>query len=90
MRLKLFLLTGLFTASMAVAKPPAGFGTPDTEILLGTKHGQMRFDQEALAVQPGAKVKLTLKNTCEMLHNWVLVKGDTTVSYTHLTLPTKA
>ncbi len=64
---------------MAVAKPPAGFGTPDTEILLGTKHGQMRFDQEALAVQPGAKVKLTLKNTCEMLHNWVLVKGDATM-----------
>ena len=79
MRLNLFLLTGLFTASMAVAKPPAGFGTPDTEILLGTKHGQMRFDQEALAVQPGAKVKLTLKNTCEMLHNWVLVKGDATM-----------
>ena len=79
MRLKFFLLTGLFTAGMAMAKPPAGFGTPDTEILLGTKHGQMRFDQEVLAVQPGAKVKLTLKNTCEMLHNWVLVKGDATM-----------
>ena len=47
------------------------------EITLGTKHGQMRFDQEALAVAPGAKVKITLKNTCEMLHNWVLVKGGT-------------
>ena len=55
MRLKFFLLTGLFTAGMAVAKPPAGFGTPDTEILLGTKHGQMRFDQEALAVLPSGK-----------------------------------
>ena len=79
MRLKLILLAGLFTAGVAVAKPPAGFGTPDTEILLGTLHGQMRFDQEALAVEPGVKVKLTLKNTCEMLHNWVLVKGDKSV-----------
>ena len=72
-----FLFSLLYVASMAAAKPPAGFGTPDVEITLGTKHGQMRFDQEALAVQPGAKVKLTLKNTCEMLHNWVLVKGGT-------------
>ena len=72
-----FLFSLLFTAGLAVAKPPAGFGTPDTEITLGTKHGQMRFDQEALAVAPGAKVKITLKNTCEMLHNWVLVKGGT-------------
>ena len=60
-----------------MAKPPAGFGTPDIEITLGTKHGQMRFDNEALAVPPGAKVKILLKNTCEMLHNWVLVKGGT-------------
>ena len=72
-----FLFSLLFTAGLAVAKPPAGFGTPDMEITLGTKHGQMRFDQEALAVAPGAKVKITLKNTCEMLHNWVLVKGGT-------------
>ena len=76
MNLKLFLLSGLFSAGLVLAEPPAGFGKPDAEILLGTKHGQMRFDQEALAVQPGAKVKLTLKNTCEMLHNWILVKGD--------------
>ena len=72
-----FLFSLLCVASMAAPKPPAGFGTPDVEITLGTKHGQMRFDQEALAVQPGAKVKITLKNTCEMLHNWVLVKGGT-------------
>ena len=57
MRLKFFLLTGLFSAGLVGAKPPAGFGTPDTEIILGTKHGQMRFDQEALAVRPGAKLK---------------------------------
>ena len=75
MRLKFFLLAGLFTAGLVGAKPPAGFGTPDTEIILGTKHGQMRFDQEVVAVRPGAKVKLVLKNTCEMLHNWVLIKG---------------
>jgi len=76
MRSAIFL-TLLFTAGLAVAKPPAGFGTPDIEITLGTKHGQMRFDKEALAVPPGAKVKILLKNTCEMLHNWVLVKGGT-------------
>ena len=63
-----FLFSLLFTAGLAVAKPPAGFGTPDMEITLGTKHGQMRFDQEALAVAPGAKVKITLKNTLSLIH----------------------
>ena len=75
MRLRLFLFFGMFVSGLVMAKPPTGFGTPDVEIILGTKHGQMRFDKEALAVKPGAKVKLTLNNTCEMLHNWVLVKG---------------
>ena len=75
MRLKLNCFLIFLTPWVAFAGPPAGFGAPDVEIILGTKHGQMRFDKESLAVKPGAKVKLILKNTCEMLHNWVLVKG---------------
>ena len=54
MRLKLNCFLILLTPWVAFAGPPAGFGAPDVEIILGTKHGQMRFDKESLAVKPGA------------------------------------
>ena len=47
----------------------------DHEIILGTLHGQLRFAPEAIAVKPGSKVRLTLDNSDEMIHNWLLAKG---------------
>ncbi|MAD34003.1 MAG: hypothetical protein CMJ88_09615 [Planctomycetes bacterium] len=54
--------------------PPAGFEQVDHEIELGVLPGQLRFDQERLAVAPGSKVKLTLVNTDSMQHNFVLCR----------------
>ena len=46
------------------------------EIKIGTLHGQLRFDPEIIAVEKGADVKLVFENQDEMIHNLLLVKGD--------------
>ena len=46
------------------------------EIKIGTLHGQLRFDPEIIAVEKGADVKLVFDNQDEMIHNLLLVKGD--------------
>ncbi len=44
---------------------------PDEEIVLGTKPG-MKFDKEFFSVTAGQKIKLTLNNNDDMLHNLVI------------------
>ena len=62
---------------LSAQSPPAGFEEVDFDIALGVLPGQLRFDRELLAVTPGSRVKLTLKNTDAMQHNFVLcVRGD--------------
>ena len=46
------------------------------EIKIGTLHGQLRFDPEIIAVERGADIKLVFENQDEMIHNLLLVKGD--------------
>ena len=47
----------------------------DHDVVLGTLHGQLRYASEVFAVKPGAQVRVTLDNTDEMIHNWLLAKG---------------
>ena len=49
---------------------------PDHEIVIGTRHGQLRFSPEVFAVKPDTQVKLILDNSDEMIHNLVLAKGS--------------
>lgn len=43
-----------------------------TKVKIGSVHGQLRYDKVFFAVKPGAQVEITLENTDEMVHNWVL------------------
>lgn len=45
----------------------------EQEVAIGTLHGQMKYDLASFQVKPGAKVRLTLKNTDEMQHNLVIL-----------------
>ena len=47
----------------------------DHDVVIGTLHGQLRYASEAFAVKPGTQVRVTLDNTDEMIHNWLLAKG---------------
>ena len=47
----------------------------DHEVAIGTLHGQLRYASEAFAVKPGSQVRVTLDNSDEMIHNWLLAKG---------------
>lgn len=42
------------------------------DIQIGVIPGQMRYDKASFSVQPGEKVRLTLKNTDELQHNLVV------------------
>ena len=58
-------------------KPPAGFGAPARHLFLGSKHGKLEFDKKELWATPGSKVSLTLFNSDEMAHNFILCQpGD--------------
>ena len=52
------------------------FGKPVYDVVIGTRHAQLRFSNEVFAVKPGSRVNLTLDNTDEMIHNLVLSNGD--------------
>ena len=52
------------------------FGKPVYDVVIGTRHAQLRFSNEVFAVKPGSRVNLTLDNTDEMIHNLVLANGD--------------
>jgi azurin len=62
------------------APPPAGYEKVDHEVIIGTVPGQMKFDVELFRVQPGAKVKLVLKNTDEMQHNLLVCRPGESVT----------
>ena len=47
----------------------------DHDVVIGTLHGQLRYASEAFAVKPGSRVRVTLDNSDEMIHNWLLAKG---------------
>ena len=51
-------------------------GKSDYDVVIGTRHAQLRFSNEVFAVKPGSRVNLTLDNTDEMIHNLVLSNGD--------------
>jgi plastocyanin len=64
-------------APVAAAAPtaaPASAGGDVTRIALGVIPGQMKFDKTLLTVRPGSKVEITLVNTDDMPHNFVLFK----------------
>lgn len=52
---------------------PDGFEIVDVELEFGTISEQMRYDKHWVRVQPGQKVKLTLKNTDRMQHNLLIL-----------------
>ncbi|MDR3715965.1 MAG: plastocyanin/azurin family copper-binding protein [Puia sp.] len=60
-----------------LTKQPADWTSgPDRTLVIGTKPG-LKFDQETLTVKAGAKVKLTFKNSDDMLHNFVITRPGT-------------
>lgn len=59
------------SAKRLAEAPAAWQGKVDHTLTLTTVSG-LKFDQERLTVKAGAKVKLTLNNPDDMLHNWVL------------------
>ena len=46
------------------------------DVTIGTRYAQLRYSPEVFAVKPGSKVRLTLSNSDEMIHNLVLAKGN--------------
>lgn len=56
-----------------LTKKPAEWATLDNNINLTTKPG-LKFDQETITVKAGAKVRLTFRNSDDMLHNFVITK----------------
>ena len=67
----------LFTTFLLLAfLHSTSLASPVAEIVIGTRHAQLRYSPEVFAVKPGEQVSLTLDNTDEMIHNLVLVKGD--------------
>jgi azurin len=61
------------SAGKHITKQPADWKKPDNTFIIGTKPG-LKFDTELLTVKQGAKVKLTLRNDDDMLHNLVITK----------------
>jgi azurin len=62
--------------TLAAQTPPAGFGQPDHDIKIGVRSGLLRYDTERFSVGVGSKVKLTLVNTDEMVHNLLICCDD--------------
>ena len=55
----------------ALPKAPAGFENA-RPLFLGVLHGRLAFDKKELFATPGSKVSLTLFNSDEMAHNWLI------------------
>lgn len=54
-----------------------GNNDPALEVKVSVLKGQMKFDVTEFSVKPGQRVRLTLVNSDEMQHNFVLVRPDT-------------
>ena len=68
--------------SLTAQTPPAGFEKPDHDIQIGVRSGLLRYDTEKFSVGVGSKVKLTLVNTDEMVHNLLICRDDDYVTST--------
>ncbi len=55
-----------------IEMPTSWTNGPDREIVIGTLPG-LKFDTESIQVVAGEKIKLTLRNDDDMLHNLVIV-----------------
>ncbi|MFT4516332.1 MAG: azurin [Planctomycetota bacterium] len=72
----LFLLLVAALPPLAAQTPPAGFESPDHDIKIGVRAGLLRYDTEKFSVGVGSKVKLTLVNSDEMVHNLLICRDD--------------
>ncbi|MBU62729.1 MAG: hypothetical protein CMI26_09525 [Opitutae bacterium] len=70
---KLFLTTSIYFLGAFSAQ--AEDKNIDHDVDIGTLHGQLRYSTEVFAVKPNSRVSVTLNNTDEMIHNWLLAKG---------------
>ncbi|MFT5466652.1 MAG: putative cupredoxin-like copper-binding protein [Verrucomicrobiales bacterium] len=59
--------------------PPDGFEKA-RPLFLGATHGRLAFDKTELYATPGSPLALTLFNSDEMAHNWVLCQPGKTVA----------
>lgn len=53
--------------------PGSWLNGPDQEVVIGTIAG-MKYDKKMVTVKAGSKIKLTLKNPDDMMHNLLIVK----------------
>jgi azurin len=63
------------------AAAPTSTGGDVIRIALGVIPGQMKFDKTSLTVRAGSKVEITLINTDDMPHNFVLFKRGSMEQY---------
>jgi azurin len=73
---RLILLMVVALPPLAAQSPPTGFEKPDHDIKIGVRSGLLRYDTEKFTVGAGSKVKLTLINSDEMVHNLLICRDD--------------
>ena len=73
---RLILLMVVALPPLAAQSPPTGFEKPDHDIKIGVRSGLLRYDTEKFTVGAGSKVKLTLVNSDEMVHNLLICRDD--------------
>ena len=79
---RLLTLTAITLSSLTAQSPPPGFEKPDHDIKIGVRSGLLRYDTEKFTVGAGSKVKLTLVNSDEMVHNLLICRDDDYVTAT--------
>ncbi len=68
--------TAPVTTAKRITKMPEGWKAPDKTIVIGTQPG-LKFDKQTITVKAGSKIKLTFKNSDDMMHNLVIVMPGT-------------
>ena len=66
---------GLDPSKNLTEMPASWNGAPDREIIIRTLPG-LKYDVSVLTLEPGQKIKLTLQNNDDMLHNFVITMPD--------------
>ena len=72
----LILPVVLLSFAAANAEPPEWSGKPDYSIEIKTLLGQMKYNINEFEAEPGAKVKITLKNDDDLQHNLLVLDQD--------------
>lgn len=62
----------IISTKRVIEIPASWQGSADREVVIETRPG-LKYDTETFSVQAGEKIKLTLNNTDDMLHNIVIV-----------------